>query len=95
MDVYAADMKSYQRLVLDGKYLDRTLFDNLTSAECLSRYKANFLTSGNCFGVPTPDYQARLNLNASLHAYSMFLLEGSYSNLELSGANYSCRPKTP
>jgi hypothetical protein len=40
-----------QNKLLDGRYLDRTIFHNLTSDECVSRYHAAFVTSGNGYGI--------------------------------------------
>jgi hypothetical protein len=54
-----------QDTVLDGKYLDRAIFDNLTESECVSRYTAPFITSGAGFGVPTPESRQEFSLNAS------------------------------
>ncbi|KAH7088113.1 hypothetical protein FB567DRAFT_591531 [Paraphoma chrysanthemicola] len=44
-----------QDSLLGGRYLDRSVFENVTAEECFARYSASFITSGNCFAVPTPD----------------------------------------
>jgi hypothetical protein len=65
-----------QDTVLDGKYLDRTVFDMLSAAGCVSRYNADFVTSGTGFVVPTAEWR-KVNeryLKAGLY-YS--LVEGS------------------
>ncbi|PVI03995.1 hypothetical protein DM02DRAFT_669382 [Periconia macrospinosa] len=46
-DYYAA----IQDLVLDGGYMNRTRFENITGAECISRYSAEFIASGVGLGV--------------------------------------------
>jgi hypothetical protein len=46
------DFTRLQNTLLDDKYLDRTLFENITDAECRSRYTAPFISSGAGFGVP-------------------------------------------
>lgn len=52
----------YQSMLLDGKYLDRTVWDNVTRAECIARYNAPFITSGHGFGVPTWRWENATNL---------------------------------
>jgi hypothetical protein len=62
---YTTPMEDLKSL-LDGKYLDRTRFENVTGSECDARYNAPFITVGSGFGVPTAEYnRLYFNLNAS------------------------------
>jgi hypothetical protein len=56
---------SLQDTVLNDKYLDRAVFDNITGTECVSRYTAAFITSGTVFGVPTLEVRQQAGINAS------------------------------
>jgi hypothetical protein len=56
-----------QDTLLGGRYLDSTMFENITGVDCRDRYSAPFITSGNGFGVPTPDKWVSVsNPNSSL-----------------------------
>jgi hypothetical protein len=69
-DRYNNQISQLQALVLDDRYLDRNLFDNLTNAECQAQYSATFITNGGtAFGVPTPKTMETvyLSANSSLH----------------------------
>ena len=83
-----------QDLLLDGKYLDRTRFENLTDSECVSRYIASFIVKGGAgFGVPTPEYRQVYGLNATS---SLLRAESGSGQLPLrSGVGgdpkYSCK----
>jgi hypothetical protein len=46
-----------QERLLDGKYLDRTRFGNVTGSECDARYGAFFVTADKC------DEFCRMNLH--------------------------------
>ncbi|KAH8692562.1 hypothetical protein GQ44DRAFT_793138 [Phaeosphaeriaceae sp. PMI808] len=59
-----------QDMVLEDRYLDRTLFENLTGIECYERYNAPFIYSGNCFAVLTVD-----KWNRSSTGYNTSLLD--------------------
>jgi hypothetical protein len=63
-----------QESLLDGKYLDRTRFENVTGTECYTRYNAPFITTGSGFGVPTAE-QNRLffGLNATKTVGHVFI----------------------
>jgi hypothetical protein len=50
-----------QDKLLGGQYMDRTKFENLTSEECMSRYGAQFITSGAGFGVQLEKRASRSN----------------------------------
>lgn len=54
-----------QNTLLDGKYLNSTIFEHLTAEECISRYTAVFITSGPGFGVPTTESRISSNLTAA------------------------------
>ncbi|CAI6336339.1 unnamed protein product [Periconia digitata] len=45
----------YQAALLDGKYLDRNLVENITADECKSRYSQQFISAGTGFCVTSPD----------------------------------------
>ena len=56
----------WQNHLLDGQYLDTSLWENLTSEERISRYSASaILDAGDGFGVPTLEYRSAHGLNAS------------------------------
>ncbi|KAJ4286430.1 hypothetical protein N0V90_013129 [Kalmusia sp. IMI 367209] len=59
------DITKLQNTLLDGQYLDRTKFENITNNECVSRYNTPFITSGSGFGVPTPYYLDIYSINAT------------------------------
>ncbi len=40
-----------QQLLLNGQYLNRTTFANITTKECQTRYSAQFIKTGPGFGV--------------------------------------------
>lgn len=54
-DLSHAYYQEIQDTLLDGKYLDRNLFENITGTECYKRYTSPFIVSGNGFAVPPPD----------------------------------------
>ncbi|KAF2181016.1 hypothetical protein K469DRAFT_793638 [Zopfia rhizophila CBS 207.26] len=54
-----------QETLLDGKYLDRTRFENVTGPDCVKRYTSPFITTGNGFGVPNAEFRNDFGLNAS------------------------------
>ena len=60
--------QSIQDTLLDGKYLDQDLFQNITGIECYQRYTSAFINSGNGFGVPPSDRRqsSSSNPNSSL-----------------------------
>lgn len=49
-----------QEKLLNGRYLDRTAFENITDEECKLRYGAPFVSSGSGFGVPKPYWLDRV-----------------------------------
>jgi hypothetical protein len=53
VDTFVAGL---QESLLDGKYLDRARFENVTGSECGARYRAPFITAGSGFGVLTAEY---------------------------------------
>ncbi|KAF2023861.1 hypothetical protein EK21DRAFT_118353 [Setomelanomma holmii] len=59
-----------QDTVLGGRYLDCTVFENITGEECCQRYSSMYIKSGNGFVVPTPDrwQSSSSNPNSSLLA---------------------------
>jgi hypothetical protein len=83
-----------QNLVLDDKYLDRSLFENLTESECEKRYSASFITQGGtCFAVPTDKFRTQLGLNAS---NTLLRADSSSGYLDIKSfdgvdATYSCK----
>lgn len=47
-----------QDSLLEGQYLNRTRFENLTGEECFKRYSSDFITGGSVFAVPTPAWSS-------------------------------------
>jgi hypothetical protein len=43
--------QSLQDTLLDGQYLDRSRFENISATDCFSRYTAPFIRAGNGFAV--------------------------------------------
>lgn len=77
-----------QETVLDDKYLDRSVFENITGAECLQRYSASFITGGGTvFAVPVPDFLAMRGMNAS----DSLSWATSGSGEIVSEVDYSCK----
>lgn len=55
-----------QGLVLDGKYQDNSIFQNLTASECQKHYTKSFITDvGHGFAVPTEEFRDNNGLNAA------------------------------
>ena len=87
-----------QNLVLDGKYLDRTLFENITESECSKRYAASFITQGGAgFAVPTEDFRKIFGLNSS---NTLLRADSRSGDLEIKSFNgvdikYSCKLLVP
>ncbi|KAF2021836.1 hypothetical protein BU24DRAFT_417471 [Aaosphaeria arxii CBS 175.79] len=72
----------FQDLVLDDKYLDRTIFQNLSASECKARYKAPFVTdAGTGFGVLTQELQERIGMNDRNRSF--FTYAGGYGNINI------------
>lgn len=56
----------WQRHLLNGQYLNTSLWENITSDGCISRYSApDILSAGDGFGVPTLEYRSTHGLNAT------------------------------
>lgn len=83
-----------QNLVLDDKYLDRTLFENITESECSKRYVASFITQGGAaFAVPTQEFRTIFGLNAS---NTLLRADSGSGNLDIKSFDgldpkYSCK----
>jgi hypothetical protein len=90
-DTYISDL---QALVLDGKYSDRSLFENLTAADCQSRYNQSYVSNrGACFAVPNPAYRKNfLGLNSSLAANYSGALSEVNSVIPRSACGFPCVP---
>jgi hypothetical protein len=55
-----------QSSLLDGRYLDRNLFHNLTKENCMNHYSKNFITDfGAGFAVITPELRETMGVNAT------------------------------
>jgi hypothetical protein len=90
-DTYISDL---QALVLDGKYSDRSLFENLTAADCQSRYNQSYVSNrGACFAVLTPAYSKyylKLGLNSSLAANFSGALDQVNDYIPHSACGFPC-----
>ncbi|KAF2122107.1 hypothetical protein BDV96DRAFT_137243 [Lophiotrema nucula] len=86
-----------QESLLDGKYLDPTQFENITSDECVSRYSSSFITSGNGFAVPVQSEQLEDNINAtkSLSPWLPIDRESSITGLHHAEFAYCLSQKVP
>ena len=83
-----------QNLVLNDKYLDRTLFENITESECSKRYAASFITQGGAgFAVPTEEFRTIVGLNASNTLLRADSRSGDLDIKSFDGidAKYSCK----
>ncbi|KAF2271131.1 hypothetical protein CC78DRAFT_12199 [Lojkania enalia] len=55
-----------QSTVLDNRYLNRDLFENITNSECQARYTSSFITKGgNGFAVPTIEWRERMGMRSN------------------------------
>lgn len=80
-----------QDTVLDGRYLDRTVFDVLTSAECISRYTAAFITSGTGFGVPTAEWRKQHSIPHEGSSY--YVLNSGFGEIYFPAeVQFECKP---
>lgn len=52
-------------MLLDGKYLDRTRFENVTGSECVKRYASPFITMGSGFAVLDAEHRYKYGYNGS------------------------------
>jgi hypothetical protein len=84
-----AHFQEIQDTLLGGKYLDQTLFENITATDCQNRYTSPFITSGNGFGVPFPDSweSSSSNPNSSLLGASA----GAESFATSISFNFTCK----
>lgn len=80
-----------QDTLLDGKYLDRTVFDNITGTECISRYTAAFITSGSGFGVPTAGYRKLNGMNANFSFLEQDMGSGDLYIQGWENREYDCK----
>ena len=67
-----------QRKLLDDNYLDPTKFHNLTSDECASTYNGDFITTGDCYAIPTPTYLERHRIDDQNSYYRSFNSSGQF-----------------
>ena len=66
-----------QATLLDGKYQDRRLFENITGSDCVSRYNSPVITdTGNAFAVPAVELWERLQLGVNNSLYANFNTSG-------------------
>ncbi|ORY11501.1 hypothetical protein BCR34DRAFT_513729 [Clohesyomyces aquaticus] len=71
--------------LLDEKYLNRKLFDNLTEKECIAQYGGSFITGvGAGFAVPVAEFRESWGLNAS---HSLLLANSGSGDLQVKPYN--------
>jgi len=86
-DLYDDPIPGLQETLLHGQYLNRTAFENITGTECVSRYNAQFISSGSAFAVPMPGTLSGPPRNNSLVASTFGIgqfIDGVWPN------KYSC-----
>lgn len=87
-DTYISNL---QALVLDDKYLNRSLFENITGPQCISRYNTAFITNaGTGFAILNSEFRDGISGNITDSLWS------NYSGSDSLGSNsyepyYACK----
>jgi len=80
-----------QKDLLDGQYLNRTAFENITDKECRSRYNAEFIQVGSGIGVFNLSLEDNMLPNSSIKSIAFGFGRLVQEKFDFIPQNFSCK----